>query len=91
MTLWDQLCLSNRNFKGESSSRSWTGGCKNDSEVMWKDELSFYENLSNLLDKYKPVIYSWSKDFIYTKINDLPQIVMIKPVWNQFKYNCSIY
>ena len=34
-----------------------------------KDELSFYENLSNLLDKYKPVIYSWSKDFIYTKIN----------------------
>ncbi len=41
---------------------SWHSGDRN-------DELSFYENLNNLLDKYKPVVYSWSKDFINTKIN----------------------
>ena len=40
---------------------SWHSGDRN-------DELGFYENLYKLLDKYKPVIYSWSEDFIKTKI-----------------------
>lgn len=32
------------------------------------DEISFYENIPNLLSKYQPVLFSWSKDFIYTKV-----------------------
>lgn len=46
----------------------------NDREDSWHsgdrdDEITFYENLKNILNKYKPVIFSWSKDFIETKIN----------------------
>ena len=41
---------------------SWHSGDRN-------DEIEFYENLPILLEKFKPVIFSWSEDFIETKIN----------------------
>lgn len=33
------------------------------------DEIRFYENLTNLLPNYNPVLFSWSEDFIETGIN----------------------